>query len=357
MVDLTGDIAITAQNLNVQLSHAGANPDSVRIGNGTDTAEVNASGELTVNDADANAALLLIAADADTLAQSVATAGAAAKTTGAQLMGSDGTNARAVLTDINGRLSVDVNSSALPSGAATSANQTTANGILTTIDTDTGNIATSTGSIDSKLANDFGSSAGAVRTAAQVGNAGGAADFAAGNASAQTLRVVVATDQSPIPASQSGTWNINNVSGTVSLPTGASTLAEQQEQTANIGDVTDAAVTNPASSASVIAALKGLLSYQADYPILDTTQTQTVDATVGGITFTAPAGARHMIIQNSLEAGGAVRFRASAETPTASSGFYLGVGQSTSLMPAGTFKAIRTGGSNEDGNVTVIWFT
>ena len=30
---------------------------------------------------------------------------------------------------------------------------------------------------------------------------------------------------------QSGTWNVTNVSGTISLPTGASTLAEQQSQT------------------------------------------------------------------------------------------------------------------------------
>lgn len=37
-----------------------------------------------------------------------------------------------------------------------------------------------------------------------------------------------------IAATQSGTWNINNVSGTVSLPTGASTLAEQQTQTTSL---------------------------------------------------------------------------------------------------------------------------
>lgn len=36
-------------------------------------------------------------------------------------------------------------------------------------------------------------------------------------------------------AAQSGTWNINNISGTISLPTGASTLAEQQTQTTALG--------------------------------------------------------------------------------------------------------------------------
>lgn len=51
------------------------------------------------------------------------------------------------------------------------------------------------------------------------------ADGNSGNKSAGTLRVVLATDQpslsNAIPASQSGTWNITNISGTISLPTGA----------------------------------------------------------------------------------------------------------------------------------------
>jgi hypothetical protein len=65
--------------------------------------------------------------------------------------------------------------------------------------------------------------ANTIRTAAQIGNATGAAAFNAGATSAQTLRVVVANDQTAIPASQSGTWNINDITGTVSLPTGAAT--------------------------------------------------------------------------------------------------------------------------------------
>lgn len=46
-----------------------------------------------------------------------------------------------------------------------------------------------------------------------------------------------------VAATQSGTWNVTNISGTVSLPTGASTLAEQQSQTTHLatiaGDTTD----------------------------------------------------------------------------------------------------------------------
>jgi hypothetical protein len=67
-----------------------------------------------------------------------------------------------------------------------------------------------------------------------------------------SLAVVLASDQSVIPvgdnggsltvdgtiaATQSGTWNINDISGTISLPTGAATLLEQQSQTALLGTI------------------------------------------------------------------------------------------------------------------------
>lgn len=42
-----------------------------------------------------------------------------------------------------------------------------------------------------------------------------------------------------VAATQSGAWNITNISGTVSLPTGASTLAEQQTQTASLSVMDD----------------------------------------------------------------------------------------------------------------------
>lgn len=38
-----------------------------------------------------------------------------------------------------------------------------------------------------------------------------------------SMPVVIASNQTAVPASQSGTWNINNITGTVSLPTGAAT--------------------------------------------------------------------------------------------------------------------------------------
>lgn len=49
-----------------------------------------------------------------------------------------------------------------------------------------------------------------------------------GTTNAGTLRVTISSDSTgTVAASQSGAWNITNVSGTVSLPTGASTAANQ----------------------------------------------------------------------------------------------------------------------------------
>lgn len=79
---------------------------------------------------------------------------------------------------------VPVTMSAVPTGGATEAAQTTGN--------------TSLSSIDGKMNSNYGAASGALRTAAQVGNASGVADFGAGTASAQTLRVALATDQAAI---------------------------------------------------------------------------------------------------------------------------------------------------------------
>lgn len=56
---------------------------------------------------------------------------------------------------------------------------------------------------------------------------GGTAITLGSKTSSASLPVVVASDQGAIPVSQSGTWNLNNISGTISLPTGAATSANQ----------------------------------------------------------------------------------------------------------------------------------
>lgn len=95
----------------------------------------------------------------------------------------------------------------LPSGASTSALQTSGNSSLSSIDS-------KTPALGQALA---AASVPVVLTAAQL--------------STLTPLSTVAVTQSTSPwvtsASQSGTWNINNISGTISLPTGASTAAKQ----------------------------------------------------------------------------------------------------------------------------------
>lgn len=94
--------------------------------------------------------------------------------------------------DASNPLDTNVISSALPAGAATSALQTAGN--------------TSLSSIDSKLVQlvlNYGIATGALRTAAQIGNDTGAALFGAGTTTSQVLRVVLPTDQTAIPVTQS----------------------------------------------------------------------------------------------------------------------------------------------------------
>jgi hypothetical protein len=83
------------------------------------------------------------------------------------------------ITNVSGTVS-------LPTGASTEATLSTASGTLTTI--------------SGKLPATLGQ-----------------------KAMTASMAVVLASDQSAIPVSQSGTWNITNISGTISLPTGAAT--------------------------------------------------------------------------------------------------------------------------------------
>lgn len=67
------------------------------------------------------------------LDDAVSTTGSAVPAKGFQATGTDGTNARALKTDANGELQIDVLSSALPSGAATSAKQDTIDASINTL--------------------------------------------------------------------------------------------------------------------------------------------------------------------------------------------------------------------------------
>jgi hypothetical protein len=104
LTDVTGDINITAGDLNVQLSHTGATPDSTQIGDGTNVLGITASNEAKVIDAAAGTKL-------DSLLTEL------------QL--------KADLTDTQ---PVSAASLPLPTGAATEAKQDTGNTSLSSID-------------------------------------------------------------------------------------------------------------------------------------------------------------------------------------------------------------------------------
>lgn len=70
--------------------------------------------------------------------------------------------------------------------------------------------------------------------------------FGSGVRGATVQRVTVATDD-VVPASQSGTWNITNVSGTVSLPTGAATAANQSTEITSLQLLDDTIVADNAA--------------------------------------------------------------------------------------------------------------
>ena len=57
LASITGDINITANDLNVQLSHTGGNPDSTQIGDGTNLLGINANNEAKTHDAELKTAV------------------------------------------------------------------------------------------------------------------------------------------------------------------------------------------------------------------------------------------------------------------------------------------------------------
>lgn len=85
-------------------------------------------------------------------------------------------------------------------------------------------------------------SASTIRTASQIGNATGAALFGGGTTTAQVLRVVLPTDQTPIPATQSGTWSVLTPSFPTTVDTNYGAVGASTIRTASqIGNATGAA--------------------------------------------------------------------------------------------------------------------
>ena len=204
LTDVTGDINITAGDLNVQLDHTGANPDSVQIGDGTETVAINASNEMQVRDDSANTSLSTIAGDTTSLDTKMPAQGAAL-------------TAASLPVNIASDQTVPISASSLPlpTGAATEAT-------LSSIDTDTSTIAGDTTSLDAKVP-----AQGAALTAA-------------------SLPVNIASDQT-VPVS----------AASLPLPTGAATeatLSSIDTDTSTIaGDTTSLDTKVPAQGAATTA--------------------------------------------------------------------------------------------------------
>ncbi len=148
--------------------------------------------------------------------------------------GYDGANVRVFSTDNTGKLNLNNISGAitLPTGAATAAKQPSL-GIAGTASTDVLSVQ-GIAAMTPLLVN----GSGVTQPVSQVGSPWGFNEaqingvtplMGNGVTGTGSQRVTIASDNTAfsVNAIESGTWNITNVSGTVSLPTGASTAAKQ----------------------------------------------------------------------------------------------------------------------------------
>lgn len=118
LTSVTGDINITAGDLNVQLSDVGANYDSTRIGDGTTLWGMTLSNEGKVSDSTAHTSLSSIDTRLTDVQNAVGTPGSPIPSKNLVIGGSDGTNSRDIHVDSSGDVQVDL-ASAIPAGTNT----------------------------------------------------------------------------------------------------------------------------------------------------------------------------------------------------------------------------------------------
>lgn len=213
--DLTAATGVTIDTSNVTIGAAlpaGTNAiGTLAVNDGIDIGDVtinNASIAVTSASAlDVSGATVTVDLGANNDVQGATAEGAAVAGNPFLMAGDDGTNVKHVAVATDGAVHIDDggNSITVDNGgtfAVQAAQSGTWNvGTVTTVTT-----------------------CSTVTNLAQLG--GAAISMGTGVRDAGTQRVTIATDD-VVPASQSGTWNITNVSGTVSLPTGAATAANQ----------------------------------------------------------------------------------------------------------------------------------
>lgn len=217
--------------------------------------------------------------------------------------------------------------------------------------------------------NDYGASSGALRTAAQIGNATGAADFGVGATGAQTLRVeansaTLATEATlgQIAINTEATSIILNEAATgvqplsvsatsLPLPTGAATEATLLDVRTNTSDT----ATNTADILTEVDAINNKLgtlgqkTMAGSAPVVIASDQSVIpvspsagasgsspgSSTVSTVaTITAPANALGFILMNLDTSTTNMRYRIGA-TATASSGQQLQPGRDTGYIPCG----------------------
>lgn len=101
-----------------------------------------------------------------------------------------------------------------------------------------------------------------------------------------------------IAATQSGTWNVNNISGTVSLPTGAATAAKQDTQITSLANLDTALSTRlkPADTLTAVTSITNVVHVD------DNSGSLTVDGTLGisgNVTVVQPTGSNlHTVLDS-----------------------------------------------------------
>ena len=181
------------------------------------------------------------------------------------------------VTVINDELSpipISAESLPLPTGAATAANQSTTNSSLASIDLKLpsltvgnrvpvdiggdGSITITSGTItvqnEVEIKNDTGNPVPVSATSLPLPT-GASTETTLSSIDTKTpelgqavmtgsVPVAIASDQSPLEVSQSGTWNITNISGIVSLPTGAATEANQTTANTHLSNIAATSLTD-----------------------------------------------------------------------------------------------------------------
>ena len=230
---------------------------------------------------------------------------------------------------------------------------------------------TTLAALSAKVANNYGAATGAVRTASQIGNATGGADFNSGADSAQTLRVSANLKRNGTELSyNSGAADANTLRTVLSTRHEIATTPLAVRLADGVSFITSQAIAAAQTTVSTIVKTLTTFAIMAGWDgtthrelAVDTsgnlkTSPRALSSTIGQLstsgTLSAPANAKGFTIQNSARASGALRFKA-VSGASASVGFLLEPGQSTSYQDgAANLSIFDVDGLGID--CTVLWY-